>query len=222
MREAFEGRSLYLVVDPRPGAARVLPKIDAALAGGVDVVQIWNHWADGQDAVEFVERTIALARPRGVPVLVHERLDLLRKTSADGLHYDEPFLDPSEVREAVGRDVLYGVTAGNALERVDWAAREGADYVSFCSMFPSRSADACEIVAPSTLTAARMRYPTLTIYASGGITPENVPQVLAAGADGVAVISGILGAADPEAAAKRYADAIRAARSTRYATRTTT
>lgn len=219
MRETMKHRSLYLVVDPRPGAARVLPKVDAALAGGVDVIQVWNHWADGQDAIEFIGRTVALARRRGVPVLVHDRLDLLRKTEADGIHYDVPFLAPNEVREIVGRAVLYGVTVGNELERVHWAASEGADYVSFCSMFPSRSADACELVELSTLTTARERYPALTIYASGGITPENAPQVLAAGADGIAVISGILASADPEAAARRYADATRAARSTRHVAR---
>src|SRR5690606_4634666 len=114
-----------------------------------------------------------------------------------------PFLDPSEVREVVGHDVLYGVTVGNDLERVAWAVREGADYVSFSAMYPSRSVEASEIVAPPTLAAARERYPELTIYASGGITPENARDVLAAGADGVAVVSGILAAGDPEAAARR-------------------
>lgn len=211
--QALSKRSvLYLVVDPQPGAEAVLPKIEAALRGGVGVLQVWNHWGAGQDAADFVARTVALARPHGVPVLVHERPDLLRTTPADGIHYDSPGLTPRQARDAAGRQVLYGVTCGNDLERVRWAASEGADYVSFCSMFPSPSAGECGIVHAATLESARERHPTLTIFASGGITPENAPQVLAAGADGLAVISGILGADDPEAAARRYAEVIRMAR----------
>jgi len=212
MQDLLKQGGLYLVVDPKPGAGAVLPKIEAALRGGVGILQVWDHWDAGQDAADFITRTVGLARPHGVPVLVHERLDLLRTTPADGIHYDSPHMTPRQVRDAAGRNVLHGVTCGNDLERVRWAANEGADYVSFCAMFPSPSAGECEIVHLTTLESARERHPELTIFASGGITPANAPQVLAAGADGLAVISGILGADDPEAAARRYAAVIRSAR----------
>ncbi|HEX7079457.1 MAG TPA: thiamine phosphate synthase [Gammaproteobacteria bacterium] len=205
---ALQG-GLYLVVDPKPGADIVLPKVAAALRGGVGLLQVWNHWGEGQDPVDFVARTLALGRAHGVPVLVHERPDLLDAAGADGIHYDAPALGPEEVRRAAGRAVLYGVTCGNDLERVRWAANEGADYVSFCAMFPSPSAGECEIVSLETVAAARA-LGDITIFASGGVTPENASRVLEAGADGVAVISGILGAEDPESAARRYAAALRA------------
>lgn len=202
-------RRLYLVVDPKPGAELVLPKVEAALAGGVGVLQVWDHWAAEQDAREFVARTIALARGHRVPVLVHDRLDLLCATDADGIHYDTPTRSPAEVRDAAGRHALYGLTCGNDLERVRWADREGVDYISFCAMFRSPSAGACELVSLATVRQARELGET-TIFASGGITPENAASVLEAGADGIAVISGILGSDDPEAAARRYADTIEA------------
>lgn len=201
---------LYLVVDPADGLEHVLPRIEAALVGGVDVLQIWDHWAPSQDAAAFVEATLAASRPRGVPVLVHGNLELLAGSGADGIHYDTPSSTPAEVRERAGRDVIYGVTCGNDLERVQWAERERADYVSFCSMFPSPSVGACELVSLETVTAARA-LTRVTLFASGGITPGNAGAVVAAGADGIAVVSGILGAEDPADAARAYARALRSA-----------
>lgn len=198
---------LYLVVDPVDGADAVLPKVEAALTGGVDVLQIWDHWGPSQDAAAFVQAVLAVSRPRGVPVLVHENLQLLGASGADGIHFDEPSVMPAEVRASIGRDAIYGVTCGNSLERVRWAAQEHVDYVSFCSMFPSASAASCELVSLATLAAAR-ELGGSTIFASGGITPANAASVIAAGADGIAVISGILGADDPESAARAYKRAI--------------
>ncbi len=202
---------LYLVVDPAGGAGEVLPKVEAALDGGVNVLQIWNHWAADAGAAEaaaFVDAALALARPRGVPVLVHDDPELLEVTDADGIHFDEPALTPAAVRSRVKRDVVYGVTCGNDLERVRWAGRTGADYVSFCSLFPSPSAGACELVEPATIERARAAH-CVTLFASGGITPANAGAALAAGAHGLAVISGILSAEDPAAAASAYARVLR-------------
>lgn len=201
---------LYLVVDPAGGIDAVLPKVEAALAGGVAVVQIWNHWAPSQDAIGFVEAVLETGRARGVPVLVHESPELLIAAGADGIHYDTPSRTPADVRRAAGRDVLYGVTCGNELEPVRRAAHDGADYVSFCSMFPSPSAGDCELVSLETVTAARS-LTHMTLFASGGITPDNAASVIAAGADGIAVVSGLLGADHPAAAAHAYTRAIDAA-----------
>lgn len=208
-RESLHG-GLYLVVDPSAGADAVLGKIESALAGGVDVLQVWNHWSEAQDEVAFVEAVLERARPQGVPVLVHERLDLLTAAGADGVHFDAPTLSPAEVRASFGRDVICGVTCGNDLGCARRAERDAADYVSFCSVFPSPSAGDCELVGFDTIAAAR-RESSLTIFASGGVTPENTAAVAAAGADGVAVISGILGAEDPGAAARAYKRALAAA-----------
>lgn len=205
MAARLEG--LYLVVNPAPGTDAVLEKVDAAIRGGVSVLQVWNNWGADQDPTAFVQAAIALAQPHGVPVLVHERPDLLATTAADGIHYDTATLTPAEIRASAGRRVLYGITAGNNLGRVHWARLEGADYVSFCSVFASPSAGVCELVDLETISAAR-RLGGIAIFASGGITPENTGRVIGAGANGVAVISGILGADDPEAAARRYRAAI--------------
>lgn len=194
---------LYLVVDPAPGRDAVLPKAEAALEGGVDVLQIWDHWDDRQDREGFVKDLCNAARLFRVPVLLNDNIELLEQTGAHGIHFDTPELTPEEVTERAGRDVLYGVTCGNDLARVRWAAEQKADYISFCSMYPSPSVDSCDIVSLETVREAR-QIAAFPIFASGGITPENLIPVLESGADGIAVISGILSAEDPGAAAKEY------------------
>jgi len=202
-------RRLYLVVDPAPGAGAVLPRVEAALRGGVEVLQIWNHWGAGADPVAFVERVLEAARPHDVPVLVHEDVELLAATPAQGIHLDAPRPDMPALRERIGRAFLYGQTCGNDLGQVDAALEAGADYISFCALFPSSSAPDCERVSLETVRGARART-AIPIYASGGITPGNAASAIAAGADGVAVISGVLGAPDPQAAALRYARSLSA------------
>lgn len=195
-------QGLYLVVDPAAGED-VLSRLEAALRGGVNALQVWNRFAPGQDAAALVAAVVELARPRSVPVFVHERPDLLRVPGTAGIHCDTLTATPAELRAAAGRPVMYGITAGNELQTARRARMLGADYVSFCSIHASASVTTCALVDLETLTAARNCGPPV-IIASGGITPDNAPAVLQAGADAIAVISGILSAADPESAARRY------------------
>lgn len=198
---------LYLVIDPSPGIFEVLPKVEAAMRGGVTVLQIWNHWSYGQDTHFFVETICALAEKHSVPVLINENIELLMTTSVDGIHFDEPIVTPHELREKTGREIIYGITCGNDLARVRWAVEHNADYISFCSLYSSSSVNTCDLVSLDTVRKARAIAP-FPIFASGGITPENAIPVLENGSDGIAVISGILRAENPEAAARRYVEVI--------------
>jgi thiamine-phosphate pyrophosphorylase len=99
------------------------------------------------------------------------------------------------------------------LKRLKWAETVGADYVSFCSIFQTPSATQCDIVPIETVRAAKSRT-TLPVFAAGGITPKNAHLVLEAGADGIAVISAILKAKDPEQAAKSLKEIVHKYRTT--------
>ena len=92
---------------------------------------------------------------------------------------------------------------GNDLERLKWAEKMGADYVSFCAVFQTSSVSQCEIVPLTSIRLAKSMA-KIPIFASGGITLDNVRSVLEAGADGIAVISAILKAQDPEQIAKSF------------------
>ena len=122
---------LYLVVDPIPGSDIIMPKVEAALRGGVEVLQVWNHWAEGQDPGSVVDQICRLAEPWDVPVLVHEDMALLCATAAQGIHFDAAVPTLADIRSQAGRPILCGLTCGNDLDRVRWAIREGADYISF-------------------------------------------------------------------------------------------
>ncbi|HEY9049445.1 MAG TPA: thiamine phosphate synthase [Ohtaekwangia sp.] len=193
---------LYLVIDPAPGVDLVLPKIRAALKGGVDVIQLWNHWHSRQDQHGFIEAVIAAAQPLGVPVLIHEAWQWLKTLPLDGIHFDAIPGNWSEIGKTIGRPFITGLTCSNDPERIDWALKH-ANYISFCSMFPSSSTDTCEIVHPQIIERTRSRT-NIPIFAAGGITTENLSGLLSLGIDGIAVISAVMKAPDPQQAAARF------------------
>jgi thiamine-phosphate pyrophosphorylase len=88
-----------------------------------------------------------------------------------------------------------------------WAADQGADYISFCSIFASPSVHVCDLVPLGLVSRAKATV-KIPVFAAGGITVENAEQVLAAGADGLAISSGILRASDPQQAAQRFQNLI--------------
>ncbi|MCI2430815.1 thiamine phosphate synthase [Candidatus Acetothermia bacterium] len=194
MRKRLEG--LYVVVAPDTPP----DKIEKALRGGADIFQIWMG---AQADPNWARQVSELARRYQVPVLVNNDVKLAAEIGADGVHTDDDRLTPQEIRKALSAQALVGVTCGADLDKVRWAEKSGADYISFCSIFPSSSVDECEIVPLETIKAAK-RLVKIPVFASGGITLQNAPQVLAAGADGLALISAIFHAPDPEQAARSF------------------
>jgi thiamine-phosphate pyrophosphorylase len=94
---------------------------------------------------------------------------------------------PEEIRKRMGPKSIVGITCGTSMDKVVWASEARANYISFCSMFPSSSVDECEIVPLKMLGKAREKV-SIPIFASGGINLQNAAQVVAAGADGIAMI----------------------------------
>jgi thiamine-phosphate pyrophosphorylase len=205
LRRKVKG-GVYLVIDPHDGIETILPKVKAALAGGVDVLQIWNHWHDGQDRKAFIERITTLAHAVDVPVLMNEEWKWLDSTMIDGVHFDAIPDNWDAIRNTITRPFLAGITCGNDEARISWAIRF-ADYISFCSMFPSASAGVCEIVRPEVVEETRQQT-NLPIFVAGGITPASVGTLLPLGINGVAVISAILKADDPAQAAQSFKEAL--------------
>lgn len=194
---------LYLVIDPSQGIDALAPTIESALEGGVDVLQLWNRWHPQQDHESFINSVCEIARPYNVPVLINEAWEWLRSTPLDGVHFDKIPQDWNNLRQFIGRAFVAGITAGNNFDIITWAIEHQLDYISFCSMFPSASANACEIVSHDTIQRTRA-LTTMPIFVAGGITPENVSTLFDLGIDGIALISGIVKAKDPKQAAIAY------------------
>ena len=193
---------VYLVVNAAEGVNAVLPKVKAALAGGIDVLQIWNHWREHQDQKAFIDTIVVVAHEYNVPVFINEEWQWLKNTMLDGVHFDSAPLNWASIRQEIDRPFLTGITCGNDAERIQWGI-DHADYLSFCSMFPSASAGTCEIVRPEVVRETRQKT-SAPIFVSGGITPDLIKDLLPLGINGVAVISAILKADDPAQAARDF------------------
>lgn len=194
---------VYLVVDPAALNNDAYQKIGYALKSGLAAIQIWNHWKDITDKTAIIQKVVHLAKPFHVPVLVNENWELLDATEADGIHFDQPSLNLGLIRKAINRPVITGITCGNDLKSVEYAIDQQMDYISFCSVFPSSTANSCEWVKPATMAAARAMT-DMPIFAAGGITADNLPQLLATGLDGIAVINSIMKADDPAAVTNNF------------------
>ena len=193
---------LYLVADPDQTPGRpFLQVVAAALSGGVTAVQLRGKRATPREVLEMGGEMRAMAHRHSAIFVVNDRPDLAVALEADGAHVGPEDLPPGEARRLVQRPGILGVSAGS-LRDARAAQEAGADYLGVGPIFPTLTkADAGEPLGLETFAAivAAVRIPVVGI---GGITVENAAAVIEAGSAGVAVVSSIMGAADPEAAAR--------------------
>ncbi len=203
--------SLYVILDREAAGARSLEEImEAAIAGGCRLVQLREKtWPSGR-LLPLARRLRARSADAGVTFVVNDRVDLALAVNADGVHLGQDDLPPRVARPLLRSGMIVGVsTHGVAQARA--AVADGADYVAVGAMFPTATKPDFELVGPALLRRLRPEVP-VPLIGIGGITHETVGEVIAAGADGVAVISAVCGAADPRAAVERFLALIRAAR----------
>lgn len=194
--------SLYLVTDELLAGSRgVEAAVHAAVAGGVTVVQLREKQTTGR---AFLERACALGewlRGRGVTFIVNDRIDIALACGADGVHVGQEDLPCRVARRLMGPDRIVGVSVSTVAEALQ-AEADGADYLGVSPVFSTLTkTDTPEPTGLAGLTAIRAAV-RLPLVAIGGIHVGNARQVLAAGADGIAVVSAILTAPDPCVAAR--------------------
>jgi thiamine-phosphate pyrophosphorylase len=202
---------LYVILDRAAARGRELDGVlEGAIAAGCRMVQLREkEWPSGR-LLPLAERLRGRCRAAGVTFIVNDRVDLAVAVQADGVHLGQDDLPPRVARPLLRPGMLLGVSTHSAEQaRAAQAAR--ADYVAVGSIFPTATKAGFELVGPGLLRELRpeMRVPLIAI---GGITAANAGEAISAGADGVAVISAVCGAPDPEAASRRLLDAIRNAR----------
>jgi thiamine-phosphate diphosphorylase len=203
--------SLYVVLDRTAAHGRDLVDLLAlALAGGSRMIQLRDkEWPSGR-LLPLAERLRAACAAAGATFIVNDRVDLALAVGADGVHLGQEDLPARAARPLLRPGMILGIST-HSVEQARAAQTDGADYVAVGSMFATTSKADFQLVGPDLLRKLRgeIRVPLVGI---GGITPDNVSEVIRAGADGVAVISAVCAAADPQAAAARFLAQIRAAR----------
>ena len=193
---------LYLVTDRDLAGGRALPEVvDRAVRGGATAVQLREK---ALGAARFLDEVVELKRVlagSGVPVFVNDRVDVALAGGADGVHVGQDDLPAGACRRLVGPRLLLGVSVATP-EEARRAVAAGADYVSVSPVFltPTKPDAQCAVGLEG-IALIRSAVPEAPLLAIGGIDVRNARSVVAAGADGVAVVSAIMASPDPEAAA---------------------
>ena len=202
---------LYVVLDRGAAGGRdLVPLLDAVLAGGCRVVQLREKIMPLSDLYPVALALRRRCREAGCLFIVNDRVDLALAVEADGVHVGQDDLPAREARRLLRPGMILGVSTHDE-SQARRARDDGADYVAVGSMFPTGSKTGFRLVGPDLLRRVRpeIRVPLVAI---GGITVDNVAEVIRAGADAVAVISAVCASPDPAAAARRFLETIRAAR----------
>lgn len=199
-------RGLYAITpDPPPEPERLAEQVALAIQGGARLVQYRDKHSEPERRRCYAERLLNLCRAAGVPLLINDDLALAAELAADGVHLGRDDPDPRLARRLLGERAIIGVSCYDQLARAEWAQDSGASYVAFGSFFPSSTKPNAVRPDPALLTEARSRL-RLPLVAIGGITPHNGGSLISAGADLLAVVSGLFSQPDIAAAARAYAD----------------
>lgn len=203
---------LYAILDRAASRGRNLREIlDAVIAGGCRMIQLREKEWSTRQLLPLAQELRARARSAGVTFIVNDRFDLALAIDADGLHVGQDDLPAPVARRLLKPGMILGVSS-HSLEQARQAQADGADYVAVGSIYPTGTKPEFQLVGLALLREVRphIRAPLVAI---GGITADNVGEVIRAGADGVAVISAVCGAPDPAQAAREFIARIRAAKS---------
>jgi len=197
---------LYALVDPTVAGGRTLTDLAARIASSTTLVQLRDKHGSTRAMVKEARALRAVLEPKGVPLLINDRVDVALAAEADGVHIGEDDMAPADARLLLGRGAIIGLSV-KTLEQAKVAPLDVLDYVAIGGVYGTTSKD--NTAAPigvaglrTIVEAIRAREPDYPICAIAGITSGNAADVIAAGADGVAVISALSLASDPAKAAQ--------------------
>ncbi len=182
---------LYLLTPPEIEPKAFAEKLAEALdAGNVACVQLRLKGASDDAVRGAAERLLPVCHARAVPLLINDRPDLAKETGADGVHVGQQDALCAEARRVLGKDAIVGVTCHGSRHLAIQAVEAGADYVAFGAFFPTTTKETKAHPHPEILTwwAETTVVPCVAI---GGITVENCPLMVQAGADFLAVLRGV-------------------------------
>lgn len=200
---------LYAIADTSwIGAEYLLTAVSGAIAGGAVMIQLRDKQACVSDNPEMLDRLLQHCRMHSVPLIINDDVALAARTGADGVHIGQDDGDPGAIRRSLGPKAIVGVSCHNDIASAAAAVDAGADYVALGRFFASPTKPDAVPADLDTLRQARQQL-QVPIVAIGGVTPDNSSALLEAGADLLAVISGIFAQPDTRRAAAAYRAVIR-------------
>lgn len=199
---------IYPITDRDLAGLSHLEQARRLIEGGAKLIQLRDKTADAGAFYRDVVETIGFARPRGVRIIVNDRVDIALAAGADGVHIGQDDLPANQARKLLGSDALIGLSA-HSLEQARAAIRLPVDYIAIGPIFEtSTKSSADKTVGLTGLRSVSEAVGPFPLVAIGGIDRTNARSVLEAGADTVAVISDLLSDAEEIAARMRELDDI--------------
>lgn len=195
-------RGVYAVTPDLPDTQELLGLTEAALKGGIRIVQYRNKVAPRTEMLAQARALKEVCAAHDAALIINDHLDLALAVDANGIHLGREDGSAADARRALGPEKIIGISCYDSLENGRVAERAGADYVAFGSFFPSRVKPGAVRASIELIQKAKEEL-SVPIVAIGGITADNAPELVRAGTDAIAVISALFGAEDVTAAARR-------------------
>ena len=188
---------LYAVTDKSyAGRQTLYEQVEAALKGGVTILQLREKNLDTDAFVEEAKKIKELCHRFSVPLIINDSVEVALKCGADGVHLGIEDMPVAEIRKQVGKEFIIGATA-KTVEQAKFAEESGADYLGVGAVFPSptkKNAIRITIEQLREITSSV----SIPVVAIGGIDLKNIEQLRGGGMDGVALVSAIFSAEDIE------------------------
>jgi thiamine-phosphate pyrophosphorylase len=196
---------LYALLDPAQNGGRGMAELAALIAAGATLVQLRDKDGTTRAMIERA-RTIKRALPENVPLLINDRVDVALAAEADGVHVGWEDMEAGEARLLLGKRAIIGLSL-KTVAQAQAAPLNQLNYVAIGGVFVTHSKNNTDSPVgldgfKTILATVRARAPAMPVVAIAGIDAGNAADVIAAGADGVAVISALSLAPDPAAAAR--------------------
>jgi thiamine-phosphate pyrophosphorylase len=206
--------SLYLVTDRGLSRGRSsLEIVSAAVQGGVTVVQLREKDCSTRDFIEQALTIKEFLKDRGVPMIINDRIDVAQAVKADGVHLGQSDMPLAVAKKILEDSMIIGISAESLQDAVE-AEKGGADYLGVSPIYATPTKT--DTAAPLGLAGLREIHKAvrLPLVGIGGLNRDNAAEVIRSGADGVAVVSAIVAADDPQAAADALKQIIQEAQQT--------
>ena len=199
---------IYVVVDPSLAEPVLLDRIGRCAQEEIAALQVWDNFLPGQNIHKLLHKICELCHAKDIPVLINNKWQLLEDIPLDGVHFDQIPEKYQLIKEVIKRPFISGVTCNNDFSVVYWANEQQLDYISFCSVFPSRTSNSCGLVHFNTIREAK-KISSLPVFLAGGINPGNMHELDGLDYTGIAVISGIMNTNRPDESIKEYREKLK-------------
>jgi thiamine-phosphate pyrophosphorylase len=196
---------LYALLDPAQSGGRTMGELAALVGDGATLVQLRDKHGTTREMVDRA-RAIKAALPTDVPLLVNDRVDVALAADADGVHIGWDDMEAADARLLLGKQAIVGLSL-KSVRQAEAAPLDALDYVAIGGVFATRSKENPDPPVgldgfKAILAAVRTRAPNMPVCAIAGIDAGNAADVIAAGADGISVISALSLAPNPAAATR--------------------